>query len=145
MGKRKSEATRQAEFGAAAEAMYERLRAWRAAHPDASFDEIGAQVTQERMRLMAGLLGELAAQPEEAPVAVAVCADCGAPLTPKGKRARGVGHLEGEVRVRREYHYCDACQRGLFPPGYPVGTDEACVESEDDGCGVAAWGGDCVV
>lgn len=132
MGKRKSDGTRQAEFGAEAEAMYVRLRTWRAAHPDASFDEIGAQVTQERMRLMAGLLGELAAQPEEEPVAAAVCVHCGAALTPKGKRERGVGHLEGEVRVRREYHYCDACQSGFFPPGRPVGTDEACVEPGDD-------------
>ena len=65
MNRTKSEARRQAEFEAAAEGMYVRLREWRAAHPEASFDEIGEQVTQERQRLMAQLLGELAAQPEE--------------------------------------------------------------------------------
>lgn len=121
----KSETRRQEEFVAKAEAMYERLRAWRAAHPEASFDEIGDEVTRERQQLMAGLLGELAAQPEEGWVAAEVCSSCGRELTPKGKRKREVGHLEGEIQVEREYHYCDARQRGLFPPGRQVEADEA--------------------
>jgi hypothetical protein len=132
MGTTKSEATRQAEFVAAAEAMYVRLRAWRAAHLEASFDEVGDQVTQERRQLMALLLGELAAQPEEALVAAAVCSSCGRELTPKGKQVRGVSHLEGEVPVAREYHYCDACQSGLFPPRPPTAAGGACVESAHD-------------
>lgn len=131
MGTTKSEATRQAEFVTAAEAMYARLRRWRGEHPEASFDEIGEQVTQERQRLMGGLLGELAAQPEEVLREPGlVCAGCGQELTGKGKRWRGVGHLEGEVRLARHYYYCDDCQSGLFPPGRPTATDEACVESE---------------
>ena len=118
MGQQKSETTRQAEFATAAEAMYVRLRAWRAAHPEASFDEIGAQVTVERTQLMAQLLGELAAQPEEVTATDGRrCSECGAVLTPKGKRERGVSHREGEVRLVREYHYCDDCRSGLFPPG----------------------------
>ena len=118
MGQQKSETTRQAEFATAAEAMYVRLRAWRAAHPEASFDEIGAQVTVERTQLMAQLLGELAAQPEEVTARDGRrCSECGAVLTPKGKRERGVSHREGEVRLVREYHYCDDCRSGLFPPG----------------------------
>jgi len=128
----KSEARRQEEFVAEAEAMYVRLRSWRAAHPEASFDEIGDQVTQERQRLMAGLLGELAAQPEEAWVVAELCSSCGQELTRKGKRKRTVGHLEGEVPVEREYHYCDECQSGLFPPGRQTEVDEACVESGHD-------------
>jgi hypothetical protein len=120
MGTMKSEAMRQHEFMAAAEAMYVRLRRWRAAHPEASFDEIGDQVTHERQQLMAGLLGELAVQPEEVTTAVERCSNCGQELTPKGKRERGVSHLEGEVRVERDYHYCDECQRGLFPPGRQI-------------------------
>ena len=125
MNRTKSEASRQEEFVAAAEAMYERLRAWRAAHLEASFDEIGDQVTAERQRLMAKLLGELATQPEEAWAGAEVCSRCGRELTPKGKHKREVGHLEGEVQVEREYHYCDECQSGLFPPGRQVEADEA--------------------
>ena len=132
MSTTKSEAMRQAEFGAAAEAMYARLRQWRAAHPEASFDEIGDQVTQERLQLMAGLLGELAVQPEEEMVAPELCSGCGKELRPKGKRRRGVGHLEGEAQIVREYHYCDACQSGLFPPGRQTAVDKACVESRHD-------------
>jgi len=116
MGRTKSEATRRQEFVAEAEAMYVRLRAWRAAHPEASFDEIGDQLTPERRQLMARLYGELAVQPEEEPVTEEVCTECGAKLAPKGKQARGVSHLEGDVRVKREYQRCEACQRGFFPP-----------------------------
>jgi len=123
---------RQQEFVAAAEAMYVRLRAWRAAHLDASFDEVGDQVTQERQRLMAVLLGELAVQPEEVLVAAEQCRQCGKELAPKGKQVRGVSHLEGEVRVAREYHYCDECQSGLFPPRPPIETDSAYVEPAHD-------------
>lgn len=115
MRRMKSERTRQTEFGAAAEGMYVRLRQWRAAHPAASFDEIGEQVTQERKALMAQLLGELAAQVEESGVEGEVCAGCGQAMTPKGKRVRGVSHLEGEVRLEREYHHCDECRRGFSP------------------------------
>jgi hypothetical protein len=112
----KSEATRQEEFVEAAEAMYVRLREWRAAHLEASFDEIGNQVRQERQRLMGMLLGELAAQPEEVFSAPEVCEECGRELAPKGKQERGVSHLEGEVRIEREHHHCDKCQSGLFSP-----------------------------
>jgi hypothetical protein len=131
MGRTKSEARRQAEFVAAAEAMYVRLRAWRAAHLEASFDEVGDQVTRERQQLMAVLLGELAAQPEEV-LAAAVCSSCGQELAPKGKQVRGVSHLEGEVPVVREYHYCDECQSGFFPPRRQIEAGGACVESAHD-------------
>lgn len=124
MGTMKSEARRQQEFVAAAEAMYVRLREWRAAHLEASFDEIGNQVTQERQRLMALLLGELAVQPEEVLVGVAVCSQCGKEWVAKGKQVRGVSHLEGEVRLVREYYYCDECQSGLFPPRPAVAANQ---------------------
>ena len=48
MGTTKSEAKRQGEFAASAEAIYVRLWAWRGAHLDAIFDEVGDQVTQEQ-------------------------------------------------------------------------------------------------
>ena len=133
MGTQKSEATRQAEYLADAEAMYVRLRSWRAAHPEASFDQIGEQVTAERQQLMAHLLGALAAQPEEVTAAKpALCGQCGKALTPKGKRERGVSHREGEVRLEREYHYCDECGSGLFPPGRQAAIDKPHVEPAND-------------
>ncbi len=41
-----------AAFFREAEAMYEELRLWRDAHPEASFDEIASQVTPRRRELM---------------------------------------------------------------------------------------------
>jgi len=133
MDTHKSEARQQAEFVAAAEQMYVRLRAWRAAHLDATFDEIGEQVTGERKALMAQLLGELAAQPEEVTTQEGErCPECGAVLRPKGKRRRQVSHLEGEVQLERGYGYCDHCHSGLFPPGQPFGVDGTQLEPPDD-------------
>jgi len=132
MGTIKSEARRQEEFVALAEAMYVRLRAWRAGHAEASFDEIGEQVTRERQQLLGVLLGELAAQPEEVMSEVERCSSCGEEMVAKGRQERRVSHLEGEVRVMREYHYCDGCQSGLFPPGPQTEVDKACMECADD-------------
>lgn len=133
MATHKSDAMRQAEFMVAAEAMYVRLRAWRGEHPDASFDEIGEQVTRERKALMAQLLGELAMQPEEVTsLAPALCPECGQPLRDKGKRSRSVSHLEGDVEIERTYHSCGSCHRSFFPLGHQTETDCAWVESTDD-------------
>ncbi len=133
MGAHKSERTRQAEFTKAAEGMYVRLRQWRAEHLDASFDEIGEQVTCERKGLMAQLLGELAAQPEEVTTATKeLCAQCGREVCAKGKRSRGVSHMEGDIEIEREYYLCGTCHRGFFPPGQQTAVDGAYLESTDD-------------
>jgi hypothetical protein len=47
--------------------MREELLAWRTAHPEATFDEIVAQMTTRRQELMAALIEELAQPPETAP------------------------------------------------------------------------------
>ena len=43
-----------------AEAMYEELWSWREKHPEASFDQIAAQVTPQRRRLVSALLKQMA-------------------------------------------------------------------------------------
>jgi hypothetical protein len=105
----------QSEFGAVAMAMEERLRAWCRAHPEATFDEIAEQVSQERKQLMGGLLSALA--DEVRPRALdPKCPGCGGVLVYKGKKSREVLHREGQVRLSREYYYCAACRQGVFPP-----------------------------
>jgi hypothetical protein len=42
--------------------MRDELRQWRAAHPEATLDEIAAQVTPRRRELMGAWLAELAVQ-----------------------------------------------------------------------------------
>ncbi len=45
-----------AELVASFERMYDELQAWRQVHPQASFDEIAAQVTPRRRALMGQML-----------------------------------------------------------------------------------------
>jgi len=99
--------------------IHQELYAWREAHPEASFDEIAAQVTPRRRALMGLWLEQLATQPGSGVVAEGkVCEHCGQPMTYKGEPRRQVQHyLEGETELERAYYYCDRCQSGLFPPG----------------------------
>jgi hypothetical protein len=129
MRKTKSEASAKAEFVESAAGMYERLRAWRKAHPLASFDELAEAVGQERRALVGQLLGELATQEEQSRIRGSLaCPACGQALAGKGLRSRGISDPEGEVRIEREYYSCPTCEGGLFPPGHRVETDETCVE-----------------
>jgi uncharacterized protein with PIN domain len=102
------------EFGEAAQAMHQRLRAWRRAHPGATFDEIAEQVGQERKALVGKVLKELT----EDTGAVALelrCPECGGTVENKGQKKRQVLHREGEVQLVRNYSYCPACRQGFFP------------------------------
>lgn len=108
----------QAEFMVAVAAMYGELRAWRAKHPGASFDEIAAQVTPRRRALMGQLLEQLARQHGDGEVVEGVnCPECGQAMSYKGKPGRDVLHKEGPSELERAYYYCAQCETGLFPPG----------------------------
>ena len=98
-----------------AERMYDELHAWRAEHLDASFDEIGDQVTPYRRALVSKLLEELAVAADER-VEAPVCEACGQAMRYRGTPERTVGHREGEVAMERAYYYCDQCGGRLFPP-----------------------------
>jgi len=116
MNQTRSEAKSRAEFGEAAQGMHARMHAWRKAHPAASFDEIAEAVSQERKRLMASLIGELATQ--ASPIAFErICPECGGQLQHKGEKRREVLHREADVRLERDHYYCPTCKRGFFPPG----------------------------
>lgn len=104
-------------FLAGAAQMYEELRVWRKAHPQASFDEIAAQVTLRRQALMGELLAMLACQEGRGEfLAERACPSCGQTLHYKGEKARAVLHPEGESQLARSYHHCDQCGQGIFPP-----------------------------
>lgn len=99
--------------------MYDQLWQWREAHPEASFDDIVAQVTPQRRAVMSQMLQALACQHGGGQVLEGqVCCGCGGVMEYKGEPKRGVVHyLEGETKLNRAYYYCPACERGLFPPG----------------------------
>ena len=106
------------EMRQAFEQLWEEMYQWRATHPEASFDEIGAQVTPRRRALMGQLLAQLAAQHGDGTVVEGLsCPQCGQAMSYKGKPQREVEHLEGELELARAYYYCAGCNSGLFPPG----------------------------
>ncbi len=121
-----------AEYMRAAEAMYEELREWREAHPEASFDEIAAQVTPKRRELMGELLGQLAQQQGDGRYEATLCESCGETLSASGRRKRRIVHAEGEVEVVRAYHHCAECGSGLFPPGPPIEADKSESHPQDN-------------
>jgi uncharacterized protein with PIN domain len=45
------------------------------------------------------------------------CPECGKEMHYKGEREKRVMTQTGEVRISRPYYYCEACKRGIFPPG----------------------------
>jgi uncharacterized protein with PIN domain len=117
-----SEETVRNEFGEAAQAMHQRLRAWRRAHAEASFDEIAEQVSQERKVLLGKLLAELASDTEVTALDP-LCPSCGGAVEHKGQKKRQVLHREGEVQVARDYYYCPACRQGFFPSRPELGLE----------------------
>jgi hypothetical protein len=98
--------------------MQTELMEWRRAHPAASIDEIAAQITPRRQRLMGALLVELALQEGNGYALEGVhCAQCGGQMIYKGTPEREVLHTEGEGELARAYYHCPHCKRGFFPPG----------------------------
>jgi len=51
------------------------------------------------------------------------CAECGGELRYKGAKTRWVATTSGEVKVKRGYFYCEACGKGIFPPGSQMEID----------------------
>ncbi len=92
----------------------------------AQIEELVLKASQQfRQTVTATLLAESSARvsPSQLP-----CPTCGGAAKTKGKRSRRVVTRTGEVMVRREYYYCQACRAGFFPPGSAVGTGRECVQ-----------------
>ena len=114
-----------AKFLGEAETVFERMWAWGAERSQASFDEIAAELAPHRQELMGELLGELVQQHGDGRYAEVVCPDCGEKMKSRGRRRRKVQHAEGEVKIKRGYHRCPQCGRGIFPPGSATPADGA--------------------
>ena len=128
MGKSDWEAE-EARWAKQIEAVVSGVRAWRAAHPRATFREIADAVDAELNGLRAQMLAEAVSsspaarfteQPaEERPR----CGQCGGKLIGRGRHRRQVT-TRGDVPVvlERDYGVCAACKRGVFPPGRGTGA-----------------------
>lgn len=119
---RKSRTQRKADFMKAAEAMYERLEDWYDAHPEASFEEIEAEMRQRRRELLGGTLETLIVGRDSGfSVAPPKCLTCGQPMKFEGYHPWTVKGLEGDSKLERAYYTCPACgERGFSPSGSEV-------------------------
>lgn len=93
---------------------------WGAAHPQATFAEMEAEVetrlSQLRVRLLEDLALRHAAPATEAEAGA--CAVCGERMVRRGTHARRLQvRGAGQVDLSRPYQTCAGCGRGLFPPG----------------------------
>lgn len=103
------------------EAVVVGMRAWRTAHPRATFAELEAAV-EERLSVLRAQMLEEAARTEASgaasPAATPCCVRCGAALEVRDTPDRSL-RIRGDQRVRltRPYLTCSACGYGVFPPG----------------------------
>ena len=106
------------EFLKRAEELWDRYQEWHAAHPEATFDEMEAELGQQRRALLGEVVelslgqGDLGATPE-APR----CEECGQTMVFKGYPRKTVHGLEVDLEIRRAYYVCPTCGVGVFPPG----------------------------
>lgn len=106
--------------GHEAEAVRAALAAWRAEHPQATFDEIEDEVYRQLAGLHAQWMGELAPPPAACRDAdlSPTCPACGVVLRPRGTHRRQVVTRMGQATtLTRRYWVCPACGAGRFPPG----------------------------
>lgn len=119
MARKKSRTQRKVEFLQAAEAMYERMEDWYDAHPEASFEEIEAEMRQQRRGLMGGTLATLIIGRDSGfEVEPPKCPKCGQAMEFADYRPWTIKGLEGDSQLERAYYTCPACdEQGFSPSG----------------------------
>lgn len=95
--------------------MVEVMRAWRAAHADATFADIEVEATRQVASLRTALIA--AALTAEAPASAPDCTACGRVMERVGNRTRTITTSHQEpVPVTGPRYRCSACGAELFPP-----------------------------
>lgn len=91
------------------------LTVWRAAHPDATLDEIERTVDGHLATMRAALISQVAVQGP--PAGKIVCPTCGARMHRHGKRTvTRTTRNEGTLTITGDQYRCPACGAGIFPP-----------------------------
>lgn len=113
---------------AAAATVADKLLAWDETVGAPDLEQIEEEVLKLRAEFGQALLAaELAGQEAQQPAAVQ-CPACGAEMRYKGRKAKQVASLAGDLAIERGYYYCPRCKQGIFPPGSPVGDRSPGVE-----------------
>ena len=114
----RTRAEMKAAFLAEAEARFDELLDWNERTSTPTLSEIEKEILALRKRLsekLATLLIE--SQETVRPLPGPMCAECGGEMHYKDMKANTVESQVGSLRLERGYYYCEACKRGLFPPG----------------------------
>jgi len=90
---------------------------------DLKFRDVEKRVLETRREMGARLAETIVTEEATTIEAGMRCPICGGKLRRKGRKAKMVISLVGEVKVERDYYYCAHCQRGFFPPGPNNGDD----------------------
>lgn len=112
------------EFLRRAEELWDEFNGWYQDHPEATFDEMEAELGKRRRAILGDVVelglrqGDLGATPE-APS----CKGCGRVMVFKGYPKKEVHGLEADAKIPRAYYVCPTCKVGIFPPG-PSSTPE---------------------
>jgi hypothetical protein len=114
-----------AKFTERAEELWEDFNDWYKDNPEATFDEIEAELGKRRREVM-GELVELSLRQGDlgAGVDPPNCKECARPMAFHGYRKKKVQGLEVDAEIPRAYYYCSTCGVGLFPPGPAPSTEE---------------------
>jgi hypothetical protein len=117
-GARQTSSEAREEFLWRAEELWDEFNAWYQGHPEATFDEMEAELGKQRRAILGNFLelslrqGDLGAMPE-APS----CSQCGKPMVFKGYPKKEIHGLEADAKIPRAYYVCPTCGIGIFPPG----------------------------
>ena len=117
-GARQTSSEAREEFLRRAESLWDEFNAWYQDHPEATLDEMEAELGKQRRAILGDFLelslrqGDLGATPE-APS----CSQCGKPMVFKGYPEKEIHGLEADTKIPRAYYVCPTCGIGFFPPG----------------------------
>jgi uncharacterized protein with PIN domain len=107
-----------AQMKAEMEAVIEQMLARKKPAEDITLTEIEGLVMEARQEIEKRLTQILVeASTEQQAVPGPTCPECGKEMHYKGLREKRVITQTGEVTINRPYYYCQACNRGIFPPG----------------------------
>jgi hypothetical protein len=98
--------------------LWDEFNAWYDDHPEATFDEMEAELGQQR-RAVLGEFVELSLQRRDlgATAEAPLCEKCGHRMIFKGYAPKKVHGLEVDADIPRAYYVCPDCEVGFFPPG----------------------------